>query len=467
MNFLPRKLNYFSSLGAALLVCVASKVSADIVAPNDPNIRYVGRFDQTDPAAPRMYWSGAHIQGWFEGTSLSVTLDCATGNDYFYAIVNDGVPQKLNLGQGVQTLPVAAGLADAVHKVEIFKITSFYNDNTAFRGFVTDAGKGMALLPPEPALTIQFYGDSITDGHGVEAPPGGNAEPEYFNNYLAYGAVASRNLGMRYMCTAGTGLAVKHPWPTLTNRPYTMDLHYNAINPYVDPVGANLWSYANDRADIVVVNLFQNDSWVKPTPHDAATANGIRASYKSLIQSFRAVHPNAEIICALGSMDIVNNPVWNGYVNTVVQELEDEGDDKIKTLVFPFINAGRHPIVAEQQAMGDQLSNFISATYPDLFTRDSDGDSISDVREAQIGTDPNDPNSIFKAVLSEDANGGFILSWPAVHGLSYQVERSSDLITWTVHRPWALAASAPEETLILPVDASSAKVFYRVKAATE
>ena len=45
--------------------------------------------------------------------------------------------------------------------------------------------KGLALLPPAPALKIQFYGDSITDGNAVDATSE-DCSPAYWKNYLTY-----------------------------------------------------------------------------------------------------------------------------------------------------------------------------------------------------------------------------------------------------------------------------------------
>ncbi len=348
---------------------------ADQILPTNSNIRYTGRFDMTNPASPRMHWSGSQIKAWFEGSSLQVTLDCASGNDFFYAIINDGTPQKLNLIPGSQTITLATGLASSsTHKVELFKLTSYYNDNTAFNGFITDTGKTLKTPPPAPALTIQFYGDSITDGHGVDAPTE-TTDAQYWNNYNAYGALTARALKMEYICTAGTGLAVKHPWPnSITTLPqYTMGLHYNTINPNIPAIGNNVWSYANDKADIVVVNLFQNDSWVKPTPHNASTANGIIDAYENLILTFRAAHPNAEIICILGNMDISNNPTWMSYVNTVVNRMKTtHGDQKIKSLLIPYGAFSGHPRASEQQAMANQLTAFIQQNYAHIFAQKSE-----------------------------------------------------------------------------------------------
>lgn len=446
-------------LASAIIACSLS--SADTILPTDSNIRYVGRLNTSAPLAPRMYWSGTHIIAWFEGTSCQVKLNCAGGNDYFNIIVDNGTPVKVDLAAGLQTITAASGLSDGVHKIEIFKRTSYQKDNTAFEGLVTDSGKGLALLPPEPALKIQFYGDSITDGYSVDAPSDDNSAI-YWNNYLTYAALTARNLDLQYVCTAASGIAVIHPW----GAGFIMDHYYDRINPQASSSGSNKWDFSGDDPDIAVINLFQNDSWVNQEPHTTAERDAILNAYESLVLKIRAAHADAEIICALGNMDATASAsVWPGYIDTVVSRMNNNhGDSKIYSLFFPYKNSGGHPVASEQVLMADALTAFIQTNFSYLFTRDSDSDGFTDVKEAKLATDPENPGSYFSlSIEATDSNTNTLnLTWPSCTGVKYRIWESTTLTNWTPLRDWTETTTPPTDSL--EISASQSKNFFKIEA---
>jgi hypothetical protein len=139
---------------------------------------------------------------------------------------------------------------------------------------------------------------------------------------------------------------------------------YDRTDP-TDPTSK--WDFSKYTPDIVVINLFQNDSWIVNMPNhemfkhyfgtkapDEAT---IINAYKNFVSTIRSKYPNASIICALGSMDATREgSVWPGYIQKAVDQLSDR---KIYTHFFPFKNTGGHPNVAEQKVMADDLIGFI------------------------------------------------------------------------------------------------------------
>ena len=58
---------------------------------------------------------------------------------------------------------------------------------------------------------IEFYGDSITDGHSVDAKSD-NKKTTFWNNYMSYAARTARALDMQYVCIASSGIAVEYGW---------------------------------------------------------------------------------------------------------------------------------------------------------------------------------------------------------------------------------------------------------------
>ncbi len=119
--------------------------------------------------------------------------------------------------------------------------------------------------------------------------------------------------------------------------------------------------------DVVVVNLFQNDSWLINTPdheefkhrfgNKAPEKSYIIEAYKNFVKTIRNKYPNANIICALGNMDATKiGSLWPGYIQQAVGEINDP---KIYTHFFEFKNTGGHPRINEQKAMANSLIQFI------------------------------------------------------------------------------------------------------------
>ena len=89
----------------------------------------------------------------------------------------------------------------------------------------------------------------------------------------------------------------------------------------------------------------------------APDEKSIIISYKNFVTTIRNKYPNANIICALGSMDATREgSPWPGYIMKAIGQLNDP---KIYTHFFKFKNTDGHPKIAEQKAMANSLIEFI------------------------------------------------------------------------------------------------------------
>jgi uncharacterized protein (DUF608 family) len=93
---------------------------------------------------------------------------------------------------------------------------------------------------------------------------------------------------------------------------------------------------------------------------------------------------------------------------------------------------------------------------------DTDHDGTGDGTEARLGTSPVNPGEWFHAALSEDALGRPTLSWPSTTGITFTIQRGSDLSGWQdIASGYAGQAGLTTFTDPAPLPAPP-RVFYRV-----
>ncbi|RFP10075.1 MULTISPECIES: SGNH/GDSL hydrolase family protein [unclassified Duganella] len=329
------------------------------VQPDDAQLQYTGRIDFADRARPMLSWPGTSIEGNFTGASLAVKLDDQLGKNFFNVFIDGDLakPVVIEAAQGSKTYAVADGLEPGAHRFLITKRTEGEEGGTVFQGLeLADGGK---LLPP-PARKlrhIEFFGDSITTGMGNESPDDG---PDHLvkdkNNFMSYSSITARALEAEAHIISQSGIGVMISW-----FPFTMPDFYDQLSA----VGNNdtQWDFRSWTPDVVVINLFQNDRWLidrekrlSPPPDDAQRVQ----AYRTFVQKIRTLYPKAYIVCALGSMDAVQEgSKWPGYVRAAVDQIRQGGDRRIDTIVFPWTGFGGHPRVKQHQANAAQLTTLI------------------------------------------------------------------------------------------------------------
>jgi len=320
-----------------------------VISPADPHLRYIGRWDDSDPKGPRCEWSASTVEVRFHGTELDVGL--APSPAYFVAEV-DGTPgQKFQPKDGGR-VTLATGLTEGRHVVRLVRETEAFTNPAQILDFVLPEG---GLDPAKRARHhLEVIGDSISCGYGNEgANEHEHFKPETENAYLTYGAIAARAVWADYTCIAWSG---RKMWPD-----NTIPSIYDLSLPTIPSSQRNL----GPASDAIVINLATND--FGPGIPDE---KGWTTAYASFIGTLREHSPKARIYLAMGPMMSDSYPpgrhemtVLRGYLNDVISLRKSSGDTNITILDFGTQDAAKnglgsdwHPNVKTHQIMGDQLA---------------------------------------------------------------------------------------------------------------
>jgi len=356
--------------------------SLKLIPPNDPSISYWGRVDLTDPAVATYSAPAVTVSLRFRGESISVLLgdEFRYGSERsFHDVLVDGQRGTVIAVQsGTEKYALASGLGPGEHSVSLVKRTQAQLGKALFRGFEI---AGEALPPaPAPSLAIEFIGDSITAGEGVEAAngsaecaqnaqgqPGGWGQP-FHNADLSYAVVAARALNAEYQLTAASGIGLLRNYSSMYDA-RTMPQVYDLM--FVEEMASIPWDHARYTPDVVVVALGTNDfsggDAPADTPRPKMDVGTYTEAYVTFVSKLRGLYPEAEIF-ALTSQLLSDGFPDASYrsatdlqtaLTNVAQRFNAQGDGKVhafQTLRVSGLGCSGHPNVQQSEQLGQQLA---------------------------------------------------------------------------------------------------------------
>ena len=326
---------------------------------NNKHLQYMGRIKMNADNA-ELYWSGSSVKLTFTGTSVSAVLKDEKANNYYQVIVDDIGTSKFKTDTNKTTYPLVSNLPWGKHTIELSKITEYDRGKTLFYAFQVEGGK--LYKPFKPKRRMEFYGNSITCGFGVEDSVTDSGASLYENNFLSYASLTARHYNAQYHCICKSGMGLMVSFSR-----WTMPEIYNRLNP-ADSLSE--WNFSKYKPNIVVVDLGENDAAIvtrldnpqfkRVFGNTPPTKEYIINAYTQFIQTLRTTYPDAYIICTLGSMGVVKEgSLWPGYVTKAVEKCNDK---KVYPFFFRYKGSPGHPKIKDHKIMADDLTAFIDKT---------------------------------------------------------------------------------------------------------
>jgi lysophospholipase L1-like esterase len=342
------------------------------ISASNKNIRFSGRIDFSQPGKALFSLPGVNIRFRFRGTKVSIHMkDLTTGDiqadgqpagNFINVYIDRKDPIILELHPADTIYTLASGLRRKKHMVTLIKRTEALAGKIEFCGIWLEQDNELLPLSEDGSRKIEFIGNSITCGYGVEA----QSEMEPFscsteNVTLSYAYLTASALHADYNIVAYSGRGVAQNYDRSVIN--TMPEIWNQVFPdETEPV----WDHKKFIPDITVINLGTNDF-----SFDDVDTLLFRTAYMDFLKKIRRTYPESLIVCVLGPMMNNTYPVnalnqARHIIQSVRQQLIHSGDEKIYYLELSPQNgnlgygADWHPSAAQQRKNAKELTGYIS-----------------------------------------------------------------------------------------------------------
>jgi lysophospholipase L1-like esterase len=237
-------------------------------SPGDANIRFVGRWNTSNPAAYVPGFAGAYFRTGFTGTT--VKLKQRNAIDLYYSI-DGGADQYIqNVSGTVNLTPTKLATGNHTLRVSYRVVAGSYHGDAVFQGLILDSGATTRAIA-QPAKLLEFIGDSITVGTTSSK-----------NALTAYGWLTGERLGAAHTQIAEGGSCLVSAADGCTGMADRF-LRVSAV------ANSPAWDFGRYQASAVVINMGTNDKT------HGVTGATFQSTYTALLRTIRAKYPNAAI----------------------------------------------------------------------------------------------------------------------------------------------------------------------------
>lgn len=219
-------------------------------------------------------------------------------------------------------------------------------------------------------LLIEFIGDSITCGYGVDDPDKDhNFSTKTEDVTKAYAYRTAEALGADYSMVSFSGYGIISGYTNNGKKvtAQTVPQYYTKLGFSWSPNGsftpANIdWDFSKRQPDLIVVNLGTNDD--SYTQSDPEKQQEYSTAYVEFLKTIRANNPDAKILCTLG---IMGDRLFDSVQLAVDNYSAETGDTNISAMKFDPQNAADgysadwHPSITTHEKAAAKLTEEIKS----------------------------------------------------------------------------------------------------------
>lgn len=277
------RLSVLFSSGILLFAFSYSFAQDILISSDNPGINYYGRFDFSDPKAPRFNWSGSTIE--FQVTGVTrVGMELTDGAGY-YDIEIDGTAQPAPVyaeSWNSRKYTLASSLSPDPHVIRIIRRNEPYWAIATFSGiYLSEGGK---ILPLEkPVRKMEFCGDSWTAGYFIEECTDQQA---HTNTNKSWARLTSKAFKAQDIILAESGIGLVKSLGGKTCLPEKYGGTFDTMGDASTPA----WNFSGWIPDIVSIFLGINDK------SSGASDNEYIAAVHSFVTVIRGNYPHTPIL---------------------------------------------------------------------------------------------------------------------------------------------------------------------------
>ena len=291
----------------------------------------------------------------WNGTCPETTVDRVLPR---YAVYMDG--EKLidsRLSAPKTEVAVFESPRKETHTVRLVKLSECSQSLMALGEILTD-GETVAL--PDKKLKLEFIGDSITCGYGVDGEADDTFSTETENAESSHAFLAGQALGADTVLTSISGCGLISGYTdgeindgNLMIPVYEMCGRIEWTMPGGKKPQEIPWDFSLFRPDYIVINLGNNDlSWTRHIPEREEM---YRQKYREFLRMVRRNNPDTRILCALG---VFGEDLTDAAREAVESWQRETGDGAVRFLKLPAkdeekdgAGADHHPSAKTQRLL--------------------------------------------------------------------------------------------------------------------
>lgn len=280
-----------------------------------------------------------------------------------YAVYKNGFVVEegtLNEIEKICYIPLDGDYTDTV--IKVMKLSEAQYSAMGV-GEITLYGKNRIKPTEEKDLKIEFIGDSITCGYGIdETDEKGvfSTATENFSKSYAYLTAESLDADYSAVCFSGYGVYSGYTSNGVLNDEDTVPLYYDKAC-FLYGGRETQWDFSEFQSDVVVINLGTNDA-----SYCADSLGGrqeFTRKYTDFIRQVRYNNPYAYIVCILGDM---NNSLYSCIEQAVSNYINSGFDHRVTAMTIGYkmgendIVINGHPGYMSNIYAANELSSKIS-----------------------------------------------------------------------------------------------------------